>query len=126
MNDGACDSRGRFWAGTMHVDEVPGAGSLYRLDATGRVETMLGNVTVSNGIGWSPDDTVMYYVDTPTLGVDAFDYDAATGAISNRRRLATIEGEGKGPAPCDRPTDPRRGLQGRDLGRALEGWAVRR
>ena len=94
MNDGACDSNGRFWAGTMHVDEFQGAGSLYRLEADGHVETVLGDVTISNGIGWSPDDTVMYYVDT-MLGVDAFDYDAPSGAISNRRRIVTIE-EGAG------------------------------
>jgi sugar lactone lactonase YvrE len=91
MNDGACDSSGHFWAGTMHLDEVADAGSLYRLAPDGHVETMLGNVTVSNGIGWSPDDTVMYYADTATLGVDAFDYDAASGAISSRRRIVTIE-----------------------------------
>jgi sugar lactone lactonase YvrE len=95
MNDGACDSSGRFWAGTMHVDEVPDAGSLYRLELDSSVETMLGDVTISNGIGWSPDDTVMYYVDTTTLGIDAFDFDAASGAIWNRRRLVTIE-EGAG------------------------------
>jgi sugar lactone lactonase YvrE len=120
MNDGACDSSGRFWAGTMHVDEIPGAGSLYRFGADGRVETMLGNVTVSNGIGWSPDDTVMYYADTPTLGVDAFDYDAASGAISNRRRAVTIE-EGAG-QPDGLAVD-----EDGYLWIALwEGWGVRR
>jgi sugar lactone lactonase YvrE len=91
MNDGACDSRGRFWAGTMHVEEHDAEGSLYRLDPDGTVETILGGVTVSNGIGWSLDDSVMYYVDMPTLGIDAFDFDAASGAVERRRRLATIE-----------------------------------
>jgi sugar lactone lactonase YvrE len=120
MNDGACDSRGRFWAGTMHVEEVPETGSLYRLEQDGRVETMLGNVTVSNGIGWSPDDTVMYYADTPTLGVDAFDYDAASGAISNRRRLVTIE---QGAGQPDGLTVDENGC----IWIALwEGWGVRR
>jgi sugar lactone lactonase YvrE len=120
MNDGACDSGGRFWAGTMHVDEVPEAGNLYRLAPEGRVETMLGSVTISNGIGWSPDDTVMYYVDTPTLGIDAFDYDASSGAISNRRRIVTIE-KGAG-VPDGLAVDEDGGVW-----IALwEGWAVRR
>jgi sugar lactone lactonase YvrE len=120
MNDGACDSSGRFWAGTMHVDEVPGAGSLYRLTSDGSVETMLDNVTVSNGIGWSPDDTVMYYADTPTLGIDAFDYDAASGTISNRRRIVTIE-EGSG-SPDGLTVDE----DGCIWIALWDGWAVRR
>ncbi len=120
MNDGACDSNGRFWAGSMHVDEVPGAGSLYRIEPDGHVKTMLGDVTISNGIGWSPDDTVMYYVDTPTLGVDAFDYDAASCAISNRRRIVTIE-EGAG-SPDGLVVD----AEGCVWVALWDGWAVRR
>jgi sugar lactone lactonase YvrE len=120
MNDGACDSSGRFWAGTMHIDEIPGAGSLYRLAPDGSVQTMLDNVTISNGIGWSPDDTLMYYVDTPTLGIDAFDYDAASCAISNRRRLATIE-DGAG-SPDGLTVDE----DGCIWVALWEGWAVRR
>ncbi len=65
MNDGACDSAGRFWAGTTSVTEDEPTGSLYRLTPGGELATMLTGVTISNGIGWSPDDTVMYYVDTP-------------------------------------------------------------
>jgi sugar lactone lactonase YvrE len=91
MNDGACDSQGRFWAGTMHLDHTKGAGSLYRLDPGGEVQTMLGDVTISNGIAWSPDDTIMYYVDTMTGGIDAFDFDQATGDIERRRRVVTVE-----------------------------------
>jgi sugar lactone lactonase YvrE len=120
MNDGACDSNGRFWAGSMHVDEVPGAGSLYRIEPDGDVKTMLSDVTISNGIGWSPDDTVMYYVDTPTLGVDAFDYDAASCAISNRRRIVTIE-EGAG-SPDGLVVD----AEGCVWVALWDGWAVRR
>jgi sugar lactone lactonase YvrE len=120
MNDGACDSSGRFWAGSMDVDEVGGAGSLYRIDAGGHVKTMLAEVTISNGIGWSPDDTVMYYVDTPTLGVDAFDYDATSCAISNRRRMVTIE-EGAG-SPDGLVVD----AEGCVWVALWDGWAVRR
>jgi len=95
MNDGACDSRGRLWAGTMELAEVRPVGAVYRLGPVGEVETMLTGVTVSNGIAWSPDDTLLYYVDSPTCGVDVFDFDAAAGAISGRRRLVTIaDGDG--------------------------------
>ena len=120
MNDGACDSRGRFWAGTMRFDERAGGGCLYRLDATGKVETMLRDVTVSNGVAWSPDDRVLYYVDTPTLGIDAFDYEPETGAISGRRRIVTIEG-GAG-SPDGLVVD----AEGCIWLALWEGWAVRR
>lgn len=91
MNDGACDSRGRFWAGTMQLEHERGAGALFCLNATGEAETMLTGVTISNGIAWSPDDTTMYFVDTTTRGIDAFDFNADTGTVAARRRLATIE-----------------------------------
>ena len=90
MNDGACDSRGRFWAGTMPFDERDPIGSLYRLDADHGVVKMLEQVTISNGIDWSLDDRTMYYIDSATKGVDAFDYEPEPGSIANRRRIATI------------------------------------
>jgi sugar lactone lactonase YvrE len=120
LNDGACDSRGRFWAGSYHVDEVEGAGSVYRLDPDGRVTTVLTGVTISNGIGWSPDETVMYYVDTPTMLVEAFDYDAETGSIENRRPLVSLE-EGAG-YPDGLVVD----VEGCVWVALWEGWAVRR
>ena len=85
FNDGKCDPRGRFWAGTMAVSESPGAGGLYRLDADHRVRRMLDGVSISNGIVWSAAAGRMYFIDTPTREVAVFDYDDATGAISNRR-----------------------------------------
>jgi sugar lactone lactonase YvrE len=91
MNDGTCDPCGRFWAGTMAIDERPGAGALYRLDADGRVHTMLEHVTISNGIDWSDDGRLMYYVDTPTGSIDVFDFDLAEGSIANRRSVARVE-----------------------------------
>jgi len=90
MNDGNVDPTGRFWAGTMALDETPGAGSLYRLDCDGSVRAMLGGVTISNGIDWSADRETMYYIDSPTRRIDMFEFDEATGAISNRRTLAPI------------------------------------
>lgn len=85
FNDGKCDPAGRFWAGTMPVDESKPIGSLYVYENNGNVRRMVENVSISNGIVWSPDNTTMYYIDTPTGCVEAFDYDLATGDIANRR-----------------------------------------
>lgn len=91
FNDGACDPSGRFWVGTLTENRVKGAASLYRLAPEEGLTEIVDGVTVSNGMGWSPDGRTFYYVDTPTLGVDAFDFDRDSGEISNRRRLITIE-----------------------------------
>jgi sugar lactone lactonase YvrE len=98
MNDGACDPAGRFFAGTMADDESAGAGTLYRLDADHTVAAVLTGVSISNGIGWSPDGTLMYYIDSPSRQVDVLDFDVSTGEVSGRRRLASIEA---GPAVPD-------------------------
>lgn len=90
FNDGKCDPAGRFWAGTMDLDGKKGAGALYRMDADGKVHRMLGGVSCSNGIVWSRDARTMYYIDTPTREVSAFDYDRATGSISNRRAAVRV------------------------------------
>ena len=93
MNDGACDPAGRFWAGTMALDESPGQGALYRLDPDLTVHTMVTSVTISNGIDWSLDGRRMYYVDSPTRRIDVFDFDGQGGAITNRRLFASIPAE---------------------------------
>jgi len=94
MNDGACDSRGCFWAGSMRLDEAAGGGCLYRLDPDHSVEVICEGVTISNGIAWSPDDSVLYYVDTPERTIDVFDFDAASGTATNRRPLVPVDGPG--------------------------------
>jgi sugar lactone lactonase YvrE len=90
FNDGKCDPAGRFWAGTMSLVGKKNTGSLYRLDTNLSVHRMLDSVTTSNGITWSLDAKTMYYIDTPTRRVDAFDYDNETGAIKNRRPVVTL------------------------------------
>jgi sugar lactone lactonase YvrE len=87
MNDGACDSRGRFWAGTMAYAETPGAGRLYRLELNGSCTLVLEGLTISNGIGWSPDDSTMYLADSGAAEVYAFDFDPVSGDIERRRTL---------------------------------------
>lgn len=95
FNDGKCDPAGRLWAGTMGFNSEPGIGSLYMLDVDGTVHERLPGVTISNGICWSHDATQMYYIDTPTHEVWAFDYDVKTGEIANKRVVVKFE-PGKG------------------------------
>ena len=82
FNDAKCDPAGRLWAGTMAVSEEPGRGHLYRVDASLTVTRKVENVTVSNGLAWSLDGRTMYYIDSPTRRVDAFDFDPASGGIA--------------------------------------------
>jgi sugar lactone lactonase YvrE len=97
MNDGACDPAGRFWAGSMAYDETPGAGALYRYDGERRYTRILDQVTISNGLAWSPDRTRMYYADTAAQTISVLDYDNATGNVAGRRTLATANQRGGGP-----------------------------
>ena len=90
-NDGKCDPAGRFWVGTMSMQKEPNAGALYRIGADFRPVRMLGRVTTSNGIVWSLDHRVMYYIDTGTRCIDAFDYTRESGEIANRRTVIRVE-----------------------------------
>ncbi len=82
MNDGKCDRRGRFWAGTQILrDEMRNRGFFWCLDTDGSVRTALTGVTTSNGLAWNRDDTVLYYVDTPSFQVTAFPFDLERGAL---------------------------------------------
>ena len=83
MNEGACDPDGNLYAGSMAYGQVPGAASLYRISPTRDVEVVLSDVTVSNGLDFSPDGTRAYYNDTATGGTDVFD--VRDGRLVNRR-----------------------------------------
>lgn len=85
MNDAACDASGRLWAGTVADDHRVGGGALYRLDRTGRTELMLDGLTISNGLGWSPNGTTMYLADSGPRVIHAFEFDADRGVISDGR-----------------------------------------
>jgi sugar lactone lactonase YvrE len=120
FNDGKVDGGGRFWAGTMAYDQRPGAGSLYRL-GDGRVETMLDGVTISNGLAWSDDRRTLFYIDTPTRRIDAFDCDAASGAISGRRAFLQLSDDQAG-SPDGMTVDS----EGALWVALWDGWAVHR
>lgn len=93
FNDGKCDPAGRFWAGTMSTSGVADAGSLYALAPEGTAERKIGGVTTSNGLAWSPDGRIFYYIDTPKQEVAAYDFDASSGALSRRRVVVRIPAE---------------------------------
>jgi sugar lactone lactonase YvrE len=95
FNDGKCDPAGRFWAGTLNYKDAPDVGALYRLDADLKAHRVVDRVTCSNGIVWSSDARTMYYIDSPTMRVDAFDFDLESGKVSNRRTVITVaQGQG--------------------------------
>ena len=96
MNEGGCDPDGRFYCGSMAYDQHPGAGALYRFDPDGSVRVVLENVTISNGLEWSPDGSRAYYNDTPTQRIDVFDYDGESG-LTGRRPFAEIPADAGGP-----------------------------
>lgn len=96
MNEGGCDPDGRFYCGSMAYDKRPGGGSLYRLDPTGEVTVVLAGVTISNGLDWSPDNSVAYYIDTMTFEVSIFDYDTERG-LTGRRTFVEFDPDGGGP-----------------------------
>jgi sugar lactone lactonase YvrE len=90
FNDAGVDPAGRVWVGSMHVPETEPLGELFRLDPGGALTTVIKGVTVSNGLGWSPDGRQMYYADSPTRRIDVLDYDPATGEAFQRRVLADL------------------------------------
>jgi sugar lactone lactonase YvrE len=93
MNDGKCDSAGRFWAGTQSDTPEVGGGGLYRLDPDGTATRVLGGIGTSNGLDWSDDGQSLYYIDTMTGGIDLFDFDSERGMLCGRRRFIDIAPE---------------------------------
>jgi sugar lactone lactonase YvrE len=90
FNDGACDPAGRFLVGSMALDDRRGGEHLYRVDADAGVEVLDGDLTLSNGLGWSPDGTTLYHVDSVPGVVWTRSYDVASEAIGPRRELLRI------------------------------------
>jgi sugar lactone lactonase YvrE len=93
FNDGKCDPAGRFWAGTMALSEEAGAGSVYVFDRNSHIRQVMKGVSISNGMAWTTDGRTLYYIDTPTQRIVAFDYDLETGSIKNKRTAIDLRGE---------------------------------
>jgi sugar lactone lactonase YvrE len=94
LNDGKVGPDGAFWAGTMH--DVPAnrqpIGALYRVAPDGTVTRHVDELRTSNGLAWSPDGRMMYHADTRNSWLDRWDFDAVSGTIANRTRLAIFDG----------------------------------
>ena len=90
LNDGKCDPAGRFWVGSMHMAQKAKEAKLYAVKNSETVTVMVDSVTISNGIVWTSDKSTMYYIDTPTSEIKAYDYDNATGNITNPRVAVKI------------------------------------
>ena len=89
FNDGKVDRKGRLWAGTMTFEGATSA--LYRMGSNLGVKKMISDITISNGIGWSPDNSIMYYVDSLRYVISAYDFDLETGSISNQRPFIQMD-----------------------------------
>jgi len=118
FNDGKCDRSGRLWCGTMNLNpdhEIPtGALYVYDVQSLSMVES---DIFISNGLGWSPDNKIMYYTDTVRRVIWRYDYDIQSGAASNRQIFREFKSEGRPDGMCvDR--------QGRILTALWPGWGV--
>jgi sugar lactone lactonase YvrE len=89
LNDGKVDKQGRFVAGSMDTLESEGLGSLYRLDPDHSCHTLDSGIIVSNAPCFSPDGRTLYFADSIRRAISAYDYDPATGAVSNKRPFAS-------------------------------------
>ena len=86
MNDGRCDRQGRFIVGGMdESDNGEAISNVYRVDNDLGVHKIISGVACANSTCFSPDGQVMYFADTPTGEIWAYDYDTNTGAIANKR-----------------------------------------
>jgi sugar lactone lactonase YvrE len=85
FNDAKVDPRGRYWAGTLALDDRRGVSRLYRIEADRSVAVMREGISISNGLAWSPDGATLYYIDSPTRTVQAFPFDLDQGTLGTPR-----------------------------------------
>lgn len=93
FNDGKCDPNGNLWVGSMHFDQTMPKANLYKVDGKGNAAKMLDSITISNGIVWTKDSRTMYYIDTPTGHIRAYDFDVTNSLISNERIAVEVPEE---------------------------------
>lgn len=90
FNDSKCDRKGRLWIGSADIEEKNPIGALYRIDADGSFHEMDQGFIVSNGIGWSLDNKIMYFSDSAGSTIYQYDYDFEKGTISNRKIFSKV------------------------------------
>ena len=118
LNDGKCDPQGRFWIGSC--SEISGQAALYRYDPDGSLHLMETELTIANGLGWSPDGLTFYLTDSAQYKIFAYDFEADTGSIHNRRVLVDLSREAV--EPDGLAVD----AQGNLWSALWDGWAVAR
>ena len=91
FNDGRVDRRGRFWSGTMAKDWISSIGSLWRLQGDGAVAEMDTGIILANGIGFSPDDRMLYFTDFARRTVFAYPFDLESGTLGEPSAVITLE-----------------------------------
>lgn len=95
-NDGKCDRMGRLWIGSLDMGAANNRGNLFRVDSDGTWKKMDSGFTVSNGLGWSPDNQRMYFTDSDRRTIYVYDFDLRSGSIANRRAFITLDaGDGR-------------------------------
>lgn len=99
-NDARCDASGRLWLGTMQnnfdangngQEITQSSGSLFRIEPDSSTVELLSNIGISNGLAWSPDSKTMYFADSMTNQIDAYDFDLEQGSISNKRLFSNFD-----------------------------------
>ena len=106
LNDGRCDTAGRFWAGSVITPRTAPDAALWRLSASSEgytVQHMAGDNFTANGLAFSPDNRTMYWSNTPEHRIDRFDFDVATGEITNRRPWVQFDRKVEGQPYGGRP-----------------------
>ena len=98
FNDGKADPLGRLWVSTIYEPRTAPRAALYRF-AAGRIERMAGEATVGNGLAFSPDARTLYWSDTTSHRIHAFDFDLAAGALSRRRVFMQFAPKAVGAGP---------------------------
>lgn len=90
FNDGKCDAQGRFWVGGMSDKETVGDGCLYCINKNWKFDEKIRNLTIPNGMAWSRNDDIFYFIDTPSRKVLSYSFDLKSGVITNPKVVFTI------------------------------------
>lgn len=128
LNDGRCDTAGRFWAGSMITPRTAPTAALWRLEATADggygVHRMAGDNFTANGLAFSPDDRTLYWSNTPEHRIDRFEFDVSTGAISHRQPWVQFDRAVEGQPYGGRPDGAAVDVQGNYWVAMYEGGCV--
>ncbi len=104
-NDGKCDPQGRFWIGSMDHEEEASSGTLFMIKSNLDFEEKIAHTKISNGLAWDMKRNLFYHVDTPTMKIMVYDFDASSGAIRNGRMALEIAEEDGAPDGMTIDTD---------------------